>query len=263
MKKHLYLIRHGVTNHLANNIQQTDTSELSEHGHAQAAAVARRFGARPHDGTSPRGAYDFAYNGSPDASSGAPTADSTQQPKDYYIDTLATSPYTRAAQTAEAIAHATGLPAEVLAYAHERRVPSSLEGKSIHGAEREAVIEKIFKLWLAGKNERLEDEETYLDIVARVNKLKQYVSRHTAEHIAVVSHATFIKTFLSTVFHADVQASRAMLSLYHSHEVSNTGVSEFTYDPARPEGQEWKLVTWNDRAHLFHLATTEKPVAQD
>jgi hypothetical protein len=53
-----------------------------------------------------------------------------------------------------------------------------------------------------------------------------------------------------------------MWSLYHSHEVSNTGISEFTYDPDREEGQQWKLVTWNDRTHLFRLAAT-KNTAQE
>jgi broad specificity phosphatase PhoE len=232
MKKHLFLIRHGVTNHIAQNIQQTDTSELSKHGHAQAAACAARFAARalPHDETG------------------------THLRKDFYIDALFTSPYTRAVQTGEALARSTGLPLTTLDYVHERRVPSSLEGSAIHSAEREAIIEKIFKLWVAGKNERLADEETYDDILVRINKLKDFVLSHPGEHIAVVSHATFIKTFLSTVFHSDLQAPRAMWSLYHSHEVANTGISEFTYDDTEQEDRRWKLVTWNDRAHLFHIA---------
>lgn len=206
--------------------------------------MARRFGNARHTdlGVVPRGPYDSAY------------ARERGVQRDYYIDQLCTSPYTRTQETADALVRETGLVCETLDYVHERRVPSSLEGKSIHSHEREVVIEKIFKLWIAGNDERLEDEETYTDIAARVNKLKDYVVTHTAEHIAVVTHATFTKTFLSTIFHADLQAPRAMWSLYHSHEVSNTGICEFTYDDAKPEGSRWKLVTWNDRTHLFHLA---------
>jgi broad specificity phosphatase PhoE len=231
MKKHLYLIRHGVTNHMANNIQQSATSELSDHGHAQAAALAKRFGGPTREETN---------------------ADIHER-KDFHIDTLATSPYTRAQQTAAHIASDTGLQSETISYVHERRVPSSLEGSPIHGSAREAIIEQIFKLWVAGKNERLADEETYADLVVRVDLLKDFVVNAEGQHIAVVSHATFIKTFLSTIFHADLRSPRTMWSLYHSHEVANTGISEFTFDPDKDEGAQWRLVTWNDHSHLFHL----------
>lgn len=251
MKKHLYLIRHGVTNHLAQNIQQNDFSELSDHGHAQARAVARRFGLLADSGqAAPRGPHDFAY---------ISDAHTTARKPDFLIQHLATSPYTRAVETADALAAATGLPVQTLAYVHERRVPSSLEGTSIHSTQREEVIEAIYKLWIAGKNERYEDEETYTDIVARVNKLKDYVTTHPAQHIAVVSHATFIKTFLSTVFSDDAADPQPQWSLYKSHEISNTGISEFTYDPEKG----WKLVTWNDRSHLFNLVKLEKEVGQE
>jgi broad specificity phosphatase PhoE len=166
-----------------------------------------------------------------------------------WVRGLYTSPYTRAVQTAAPIAESTGLNAGILDVAHERVLPSELNGHAWNAPEDKTIIEEIFQMWIRGNGERYADEETFDDLTARVKKLQQFILDHPAQHIAIVSHSTFMKTFLAHIFSVDIYAPKALLSMYHTHEVANAGICEFTHHP----DHGWKLVSWNDRAHLLRI----------
>lgn len=215
-KKHIYLVRHGETEQLAQNLRQTETSRLSERGHAQARACAERFGA-----------HGFA------------------------IEALMTSPFTRTQETAAYIAERTSCIPSILSEACERRLPSSFAGHAFDDPHDRSIMRTIFNLWMSDPHARFADEETYAELCERVKSAQRILASCEAERIAVVTHGVFAKVFLAQVLHVHEYHPETFVALYDTSQMAYTGISEYTYT----EADGWKLVTWNDHSHILSLAS--------
>jgi broad specificity phosphatase PhoE len=90
------------------------------------------------------------------------------------------------------------------------------------------------------------DEENLFDWKARAERVRNQLESAEGETILVVSHGHFLKVLTGHLLFGDLYSPDIYLRTYHNMTMSNTGISEFVLDSE----QGWRLITWNDRAHL-------------
>jgi broad specificity phosphatase PhoE len=160
------------------------------------------------------------------------------------IDVVLSSSYVRAKHTAQAIADVANAALEEMADAHERVHPSQLIGVSRDAPDARAIIEQMESAWRSG-GPKHSDEESFAEYMARVDRTINALRKRPESRIVLVSHRFFLKTiFARLAFGEDLTADN-VLSLAHLLDYSNTGITYFQYDDSK-----WKLITWNDHAHL-------------
>lgn len=209
--KNIYFVRHGQTVANSGKTFQGATEELSEKGRDQAQTVAERFTRIP-------------------------------------IDIILSSTYVRAHDTAKAIHAKTKVPLEMTDLAVERKRPSIIHGKSHEDKDAKLINATTFREgWLA-RNPRHSDEETFDDVIDRARKLKKLLEERSEENIVVVSHGGFKRMFLAYILFGEDVTPQEMFKIYDTFEPSNTGITLYHYDP--DASISWKLVCWNDHAHL-------------
>ncbi|MEO6536235.1 MAG: histidine phosphatase family protein [Candidatus Paceibacterota bacterium] len=213
MKK-LYFVRHAESEGNISAVQQGPDTPLSEQGFEQAMRIAERF-------------------------------------RDIGIDRVISSPQTRAKYTAEAISSVIKIEKDI-EYSElliERKRPSVVIGMNRNSSEF-AAIEDLIRDNFHTLEWKHSDEENFLDLKARAAKLLEYSESLEEENILMVSHGVFITMVTAYSIFGEALTSQEYWTLFAGTEHSNTGItvikqSKFKNDPIR-----WKLLTWNDHAHL-------------
>jgi 2,3-bisphosphoglycerate-dependent phosphoglycerate mutase len=210
MKKKIYFVRHGESEGNAARVHQSKDTPLSEIGQSQAKMVALRF-------------------------------------KNISVDQIIASPYTRARQTAQAIADYNDLEVEENALFQERRGPSELVGlsqlseqsKQIRGALHQHLLEEN-GTW------RYSDEESAVEFAARSKQALDFLQKRSENNLVVVSHALNIRMLLANVLDQTGELKH-LYEIYSNFDLSNTSLSVITYgnDKAR-----WQVDCINDHSHL-------------
>ena len=207
MTKTIYLIRHGQTDGNATPQFMPRTAPLNELGHQQAKLVAERC-------------------------------------KALGADALVSSTMTRAVETAEYIAAATGLKVEssdhfielLKAESMIELLKASEEGIALH-----ATYIAAYKY-----GEKYEDAETYSDVQDRITAGLTLLEEHPADNIIVVSHGEFLRSLLIRTLFGDNIGGEAELQAKGAMEhLTNTAISTFTFNDG-----VWRLKMWNDHAHF-------------
>ena len=125
----------------------------------------------------------------------------------------------------------------------ELRKPSVLVGTKRDAPETRKI--KSFMKENFGDEIRHSDEENFIDFKKRLVKFNELLSKERSESILVVTHGYVIK-FLFGLFLFDEKFDwEQALKLFGLLKIKTTGLTVFEKD-----GREWKLVTWNDIAHL-------------
>ncbi len=94
--------------------------------------------------------------------------------------------------------------------------------------------------WRDGKDVRRGGGESYSQVAARIERAaRSLADRFEGQALLVVSHGTAIRSFTASVVGAPAQASRAWPVM------ANCALTSFSF-----EDSAFRLVTWNDRAHL-------------
>lgn len=210
--KTVYLIRHGQSVDNASPVFQSVRSPLSDKGCQQADAIAQRMRSIP-------------------------------------FDALIASPIARARQTAEAIAKTTGVQLALSDLFIERIKPGSIDGKSWHDPEATAT----YKAWeesLYGTGPRIEDGESFTDIVARADAALELLRTHPAQAIGVVTHGHFLRTMVARVLLGDALTGGLLKRFQMLASIENTGITVLRYKDAYDEDPCWRLWTLNDHAHF-------------
>lgn len=207
----LYLVRHGESEGNRLNIHQLNTTPLSDIGLDQAKLVGHRF-------------------------------------KKIQVEALLASPAQRAQQTAQEISKTTGLKVETMEELNERKVPSQLLGLSVNDPGG-VKIKKQIEAHQDEPNWKYSDEETLPELAARAELALQLISQRPEENIAAVSHSFFIRALLLAVLFKDFEMSVGQMNelMWAALTHSNTGITVLEFDRDK---ELWKLVTWNDHAHL-------------
>jgi probable phosphoglycerate mutase len=215
MEKHVYLVRHGETDSNSDGVLRGPASMLTEKGKEQARVVAERI-----------------------AKVG--------------VDALVASTYQRALDTAGAIAEKTGLPVESSDLFIEWRQPSMTLNR--HHAEPEVI--EAHKEIEAGRfvpGYRHSDEESFEDFRDRAQKALSFLEAHSASNLCVVTHGITLRMIIGTLIFGDAFAPPHLAQLMGHTGTNNTGITylrfgtnkEFTTMPP-----SWRIITWNDSAHL-------------
>jgi len=164
--------------------------------------------------------------------------------RDTPIDIILSSDSTRAQQTAEEISKVLHKKIFYTDTLRELRRPSIIVGKKDQDPK---VIEIVAAL---NKNARLQDwhysdEENFYDFKKRVYAFFDYLQLFKEEDILIVTHGITLRMMVTLMCFKDIDPE-TFLKLFNFLEPYNTGITICD----KNENNEWKLITWNDHAHL-------------
>ena len=165
------------------------------------------------------------------------------------FDTIISSPQSRAKETAEAIALATGKRIEISDLFIERFTPTSLNGVPYADPTAQAVWREWEKS-LETPGMKVEDGENFDDIVGRADRALAFLRARDEDSPLVVSHGHFIRTMVARIM-LGPNMTRAMLRrFYELTSLENTAITVLQYKDAFEEDFRWRLWTLNDHAHF-------------
>lgn len=203
----VYFVRHGESELNAKRVHQDGNVKLSEAGIAQANKLADRMTSLP-------------------------------------IDTIISSPFERAKQSAEIISQKINVPIQINPLFVEIKRPTEIEGRGIHEPEVVEIKTQIRNNW-DNPDFRHSDEETFFEFRDRAKKVIEEIKSLNGEHKLIVTHGDLIGMIICLLTFGDELSPEEFLSLRNLFTLSNTGITVCEYK----EGK-WKLVSWNDVSHL-------------
>ncbi len=212
IEKTVYFVRHGQSVDNVSPVFQAPNSPLSETGRRQAECIAER-------------------------------ASKLQ------FEALIASPFTRAKETAEAVARVTGVTPEFSDLFVERIKPSSINGKPFE----DRVANAIWQNWeksLHTSGMRVEDGENFDDLVARADKALSFLTERPERAIAVITHGFFLRTIVARVLLGPLLSGELFARFQRLASMENTGLTVVRYHGRYDEESRWRLWIYNDHAHL-------------
>jgi broad specificity phosphatase PhoE len=219
MEKFIYFIRHGQSEQNLGDVFQGPDAQLTALGREQAAFVADRTRALD-------------------------------------AEVILASPMPRARDTAQLIADATGLPLEVQERFREYNPPSTLIGKERRSPEGQAYITGMLE-HMNDQSWRFADEDTYFDLHARAVEALAHLIERPETRIIVVSHAGFMRVILGAMMTEGEPNAVLTRQLMRFLKPENTGITVCRYHSAAVRRNKWRLVAWNDHAHLADTSRVE------
>jgi probable phosphoglycerate mutase len=159
-------------------------------------------------------------------------------------DLIIASPLKRTLQTAEKVRLSTGKPLEVSDLFVERKPPK--EAEQMNEKEWES-IRVIVDENLKKPGARYADEEDFSQMLVRADQALKHLIAKDAEAIIVVTHGIFIRVLVGRAIFGENFDGEIFFDMLNGMRVKNTGL---TVLEQREDSQGWRLVTWNDHAHL-------------
>lgn len=160
------------------------------------------------------------------------------------VDRIISSPFARAKQTAELIGEAMGKQVAFSSLFVEIKRPTEIEGRPVHDPEVLTIKTKIVENW-HDPHWRHSDEETFYDIKGRAMKALKYLATLKSENVVVVIHGEILRMLVSVMIFGEDLDAHQFKKMRVFFNLSNTGLTICEYEKG-----SWKLVTWNDHAHL-------------
>jgi broad specificity phosphatase PhoE len=209
----IYIIRHGETENNAGGIRQSREGYLSEEGIQQARALASNL-------------------------------------SDITIDSIFTSTYPRAKQTADIIsALGKGLLVQESEYLTEIKLPSEIVGKPTNDKNSLQILKWVQSRM--GGGDRYSDEETFNEYVSRAHKVLEHITKTGFQNVVIVTHHRFIHILVSVILLGGELTPRLFATLRDKMYISNTGITVLESTPDHPS---WRLLTLNEHSHLKALS---------
>jgi 2,3-bisphosphoglycerate-dependent phosphoglycerate mutase len=174
------------------------------------------------------------------------------------IDVIMSSPYERARQTAEFISSAVQKPIELTPLLTEIKRPSAIEGR--HHDDPEAV--RIRSTILDNVHDaawRYADEETFFDARNRAVQCLKLITCLDKSNVLLVTHGGILGMIIAVMLHGEELEVRDFLKLQEFMHVENASITLCNY----MNDKTWKLITWNDCAHLECPADFPPPGSGD
>jgi broad specificity phosphatase PhoE len=160
------------------------------------------------------------------------------------IDEIISSPFERAKQTAEIIANKINRNVIFSDLFVERKRPTEVENKH---TQDPAVIEikKQIKDNYHNLAWKYSDEENFQDVKERSLAAVRYLEGVGKENVLIVTHGTILRAIIGVMMFGDKLTSEVEERTRHFMMVGNTGLTMCEF-----KENKWKLITWNDQAHL-------------
>lgn len=165
------------------------------------------------------------------------------------IDTIISSPFERAKATAEIIALQKNLGVTYSELFVERKRPSEIENKPTQN-EKVLEIKRQIDDHYEDVSWHYSDEENAQDLKNRALKAKRYLVGIKSESVLVVTHGTIMRAIVSVMLFGEDLSPTQSLKMQKFLTNTNTGITLLRF----VEGK-WKLLTWNDYAHLGEQKT--------
>lgn len=211
--KTVYLVRHGESEANVGNMYLGGETPLTAAGHNQAEFIAERASKLP-------------------------------------IEVVIASTLLRAKQTAQHIVDKIGVPMETSDLFVERRSPSEYVGRP-YSDPKTAEIDKVLDANFGKPGWRYSDEENFDDMKIRAQKAMALLEARPEKEILVVTHGLFLRMLVGTLVFGGEFTSREGLRLFKAFKTKNTGLTVFELDLEDERfGGQWRMLTWNDHAHL-------------
>ena len=207
-EKNIYFVRHAKSESNTDGIFRGSKAVLTEEGREQARVVAKRV----------------ARIG---------------------VDTIISSAYPRAVETASIIAEDGHVPHEEQALFGEWRHATEIQGR--HRLDPETI--RITEAWFNKHDVHdfaYSDEESFTELSERAAAALAFLERHPASRLCVVTHGGFLRVIIGTLLFREMFTKPLFVRLFRRLTVDNTGITHVVHTP---EGG-WKLVSLNDSAHL-------------
>jgi broad specificity phosphatase PhoE len=148
-----------------------------------------------------------------------------------------------ARETASIINKALRVPREESGSLIQRRMPTEYI-KQRDPVEAQRIKQKMREYHRKG--EKYSDEETFDELKERAeNALRKVIGFRSEKHILVISHVQTIRAILGVMLLGDKFNLEIFITMDKILTHVNTAITW-----CRQEGSSWRLVTWNDHAHL-------------
>ncbi len=164
---------------------------------------------------------------------------------------LISSTLTRAKETSKIISSITNLDIEYSDLFIEKQKPSSIIGQ-IRQEPRILEIEKNWVNSLFEPNTQIEDGDSYDSMLARAEQAIEFLKLKPEPVLGVVTHQFFLNALIIKVILGDALTPDIYKRLQEQYWLENTGIVVLHYHPEYPY-TGWKLITYNDTAHLDYL----------
>lgn len=209
--KTVYFVRHGESEGNAGLYFQGPDTPLTEKGFVQARAVAERCS---------KLAFEVMY---------AATLHRVQQ-------------------TATIISQITDVPFTSDKVYNERARPSSLIGKPQTDPIGQAMEAAWRESFLGGP--RVEDGEDFHMVILRVKQIFQKLEKDDASNILIVTSGFLLHMILAYAAFGEALTPRLFVPIDQTFKMQNTGITVLRYNADKWHEHPWRVITWNDHAHL-------------
>jgi probable phosphoglycerate mutase len=162
----------------------------------------------------------------------------------FRIDTIITSPWQRARETADIFAERLEVPVAELDAARERRHPSEVVGKHKYDPQAQEVSAAIWRNFTE-PNYRYSDEENFEDLRERSGQVERALLNASGERIALVSHGAFLRALFAYMLHPGVSAHE-VYDFFCRVALMNASITALNYT----EEYGWRLQFLNSCCHL-------------
>ena len=200
----IYLVRHGQTVMNARFSHQKPTEPLNQKGREQATAVAKRL-------------------------------------NELNIDTICSSPFARAKETAEIIATELNLPLNYLPEMVEIKRPNFLYNRAYLSP---ATLYYLWLLLIKSKQTKTfgnNQAETLQNLNQRAHTAAATLTKTNGQKIVVVSHAVFMNIFVSVICYGNQLTFRRFIyHLYQTAKTKNTTIFHLRHDQTKTP--PWQLI---------------------
>lgn len=169
----------------------------------------------------------------------------------FNLEILISSTLTRAIETTEILNQNKEYNVEYSDLFIERQKPSSIIGK-LRNDEIVSATEKAWKHSLFTSNQHVEDGDSYDSILARSEQCLELLANKKEQVIGVITHEFFLNTIIVKAILGETITPEIYQRLQKQHWLENTGIVVLHYHPDYPY-TGWKLITYNDIAHLDYL----------
>lgn len=169
-------------------------------------------------------------------------------------EVIFSSNYLRAQQTAEYIQEALGTRATSTLLFSELKQPSELVGLPIHGEESRRAHE-LKDLHEHEPDWHLSDEENFYEARVRAKDALKFLEELPFEHMVVVTHSNLMFFIVAHILLPETISPSAHRNFRDNMRIANGGITtcEFLRDEKR-----WRLISWNDHAHIKQRRIREK-----
>jgi probable phosphoglycerate mutase len=160
------------------------------------------------------------------------------------IDVILSSDLKRATDTAKIIRRATRKKIVITKLIREARYPKEYKGRR----DGDPEIVRIRALRRKHVNDRkwhYSDEENFFDLKARIEKFLRFISKRKGKNVLAVGHGITNRMIIALMMFGEALTPQIFEGFRRGLVTINTGITV-----CEMEGGEWKVLTWNDHAHL-------------